>query len=282
MKKGVVAALALASIIAATSRAHAEEWLGLFERHGIAPPADAKRARGAARAARRLGVQCWELGDVRGGGSQSYSTTCLGGARELAALGKDAAAAILDELDRPSLTDPTFDALVGALGRTGREDGVPVLVTALERMAARSALTDDRVRGQGRDGIGTIERELEALTFADPNELAPWADASGASVDDALLAVHARAWRAWLGAHPTLSRAAWKSAAIADARAAIAGPDHDKAFLGARRLTTIAETRAEGIAALRALPKRAGWPAKKAEGPLEWILGELTAKKKKR
>lgn len=187
-------------------------WLGLFEGHQIAPPADVKRARAAVRAAQRLGVQCWEVSIVPSGGTQTNTVPCEDGARALRALGKDAAAAILDELDRPALTEQSFDALMSALAATERGDVVPVLVTALERMSARSGLGDRRVGDHGRDSIGAVERALTTLTYAAPNERAT------GEIDDARLAEIAKGWRAWLTAHPLTTREAWKSAAIKEAQ----------------------------------------------------------------
>jgi hypothetical protein len=88
---------------------------------------------------------------------------CSAAEQELAQLGPASAAAILEVLDQPAIVgihdipskltqteDAYYPALLRSLAATGREELVPILLRAVERLAAREPVTDPRIQSFAR------------------------------------------------------------------------------------------------------------------------------------
>jgi hypothetical protein len=245
--------LVLASVLSASpARAEEPALLGLFEGHGIAPPSDPARARAAIAAAQRVQNLCASLYQARGGGTATSFTSCSPRKVSLASLGRDAAAAILDVLDEPrregSMGLDSFADLLHALAATGREDVVPVLITALERMEARTRLSDARVSHLGWNDLGAMNTALTRLTYLETYEQS-WSTGSSNDTIPPVLA----GWRAFWEQNKGKTRATWKAESIERARRKIAAAKGEDGIEPAIALAQHDETRREGIAALKRL-----------------------------
>lgn len=253
MKRAFVAGaiLALSALFGPVAKAEEPVLIGLFEGHGIAPPADPARARAAIAMAQRIHDLCGSLYQHRAGGTGVAGRPCAVTKGVAASLGRDAAAALLDILDEPrkmgSMRD-NFIELVGALADTGREDVVPILIRAMERMDARKELHDPRVAEFGWSWRDAMDSALIRLTYLERYERA-WS--MGSSTD--LLSRAAAGWRSFWEANKHKSRATWKAESIARARESFAKRVGEDALEPALTLTQHAETKREGIAALRRL-----------------------------
>lgn len=232
----------LATLLVVDARAADAPLVGLFEGHGIAPPADANKARAAIAAAERLRTPCHYIYQNDWGGIEKETKPCQDVHQQLASLGRDAAAALLDVLDRPRepplrwLERDGGSWLVSALADTGREDLVPVLITALERLAARAKAVDERVsRAESQLG-DDIEAALGALAFLRHDERPSNAIAG---------------WRDWWEHNQTGKRADWRRAAIARARHALATAEARERQKAAFFLADFPETRAEALGAVK-------------------------------
>jgi hypothetical protein len=216
-------AAALVVLFGANAALSAEPPLvGLFEGHGIAPPADPAKALAAQVAAQRLSLQCYYFWARDEGGVQREVRPCDGAAaRSREQLGPDAAAAILDVLDHPRTdrsersTVATMGWLLDALVGTGRADVVPVLIRALERLSARRALSDARVRAQFEDEWQKLVQAIEAITYW-PTPVGTDSPGDGEGGGDAVLADTARKWRAWYEVHGKETLGEWREAKIAE------------------------------------------------------------------
>lgn len=176
MSKGIrrlsaVALLGAGLLLGSGARADDAALVGLFEGHGIAPPRSRARARAAIAAAQRIRTVCTR--PYYGEGSWTTLTEpCSAPMTEVAALGADAAAALLDVMDEPQHPVDRYPSrlstVLDALASTGRQDLVPVFITALERL-------DARVRGFGQSGDDwvAINAALTQLTFLERDEQ-PW------------------------------------------------------------------------------------------------------------
>jgi hypothetical protein len=222
--------------------------LGPFEGHGLPYPTDAKKARRARIVAQRLSFECYAVSEQRGGGTMPYSRTC-----DMPKVTAADVPAILDKLDDVTVNTQggwtgsyAFGRMTEAVGASGRSDVVPVLVTALERIAARApyaelfftALNDD-VR------FASIDGALATLTFHRVERTNDGTD----------LAEAAAAWRTWWEEHQGETPKAWRQAAIDLARERAAGDDPQLRIAGFERLRDIRETRAEAQRLARAFAK---------------------------
>jgi hypothetical protein len=100
----------------------------------------------------------------------------------------------------------------------------------------------------------SIRSTLARISYAKPGEV------SGLSADRPDLAAQVAAWRSWLAGHRDMSRAELLEDRIADARAHVADPDVETAFIAARFLAQRKETEREGLAALEAIRDRPNLP----------------------
>ena len=231
-------------LLGSGARADDTALVGLFEGHGIAPPRDRARARAAIAAAQRIRTVCTR--PYYGEGSWTIlAEPCSTGGTEVAALGPDAAAALLDVMDEPlHWVDPDssrLSTLLDALASTGRQDLVPVLIIALERLDTRV-----RVFGESGDGWEAINAVLTQLTFLELAEQ-PWRSAGEA----------AAGWRAFWTQSTAKARAVRRREGLARARQHVRATDTAIATQAAIVLARSREARAEGIAALeRIVPTR--------------------------
>ncbi len=230
--------------------------VGLFEGHGISPPANAKRAKQARAAAQQLRRNCGFLDWVNGGGVRFSYYTCSDTAGVLAKLGPDGAAAILDQLDHPQADrrmgfyPPPFEALLQALGRTERPDLVPIIITAMKRLVARRKLSDPRVRDFGRDKWRQFLHALEAITYTSIDRKGGWRMSSTANDDTALDPIIPM-WEKWYQRHGSEPQKKWRQRAVAQGRTILAKGKLEDVLWAAKKLAHFAETHAEAKAALR-------------------------------
>jgi hypothetical protein len=256
MKRAAALAAFLLAGLGAAPRALADAvpLLGLFEGHGIAPPARPERARAAVAAAQRVHNLCTYLYQARGGGTATETHACAPRKKALATLGRDAAAAILDVLDEPRAQgmrgDDSFPALIRALAATGREDVVPVMITAMERLSARGALPDAQLAELHWNQLSAFNEALTELTYFEAYEQPFSTNSSNDKLPPVL-----EGWKAWWAANKTKTRAAWKAESLARVRRRLAVARGDAGHDAALVLYKHAETRGEGIAALKRLAR---------------------------
>ena len=230
--------------------------VGLFEGHGIAPPADPARARLAMLAARQLSRPCGCPGREESQIAALESCPCAAAERTLAELGPDAAAAILDVLDQRQvyvwegiegyLFSPA-DVVLRALARTRRADVVPILVRAMDRLQALNESHKDLVEGCDPQGseiacYGVFRRWRSFLI--------PLEEITGAlTIGDDVLGF----WRRWLQQHERESAAEWQATATAEARRVLRNrsADDSSVAVAAQRLARYRETFEEARASLR-------------------------------
>ncbi|APR79650.1 Hypothetical protein A7982_04997 [Minicystis rosea] len=253
MIKALTWSAVVASVLAASpARADDPTLVGLFEGHGIAPPSEPVRARLAVAAAQRAKTLCSALYQQRGGGTSSSDGACGPLKVTLASLGRDAAAAILDVLDEPRRIGDrgvdTFVPMIDALAATGREDLVPVFIIALERLAVRSHLGDPRASYIGFRDVDAMNGALTRLTYLEPYEQR-WP-----SGDDRI-APAVTGWRAFWEQNKHKTRTAWKAESQERARRRLASASGVEAEAPALALAQHADSKREGIAALKRLAR---------------------------
>jgi hypothetical protein len=245
--------------------------VGLFEGNGIAPPADPARTRVAIAGAQRLATLCLYFFQQRGGGTMTGGLACSDSGVKLALLGRDGAAALLDVLDQPRQLGPyatdSLPALLEALGRTGREDVVPVLVTGLERIDARAELHDERVREFARSQASYLSETLTTLTYLQRYEQ-PWQNGKTQK------GAEAAGWRAWWEQNKQKTRSDWRREAIARAREKLATPEVDTRIDAALFMAQTVEAHADGLSALKRIVRTpqceaACWPGRQYLHKLE-------------
>lgn len=224
--------------------------VGLFEGHGIPEPSDPAKAREARRIAQRLGQQCFTRGVTRGGGSEDYAGTC----GITGDVPKEAAAALLDELDDPRValaegrSPGAWDRLLGALGSSGRTDVVPALITGLRRLELRK-----QAPGRLRDETHVwfqrtaIELALTELTHVQPHMTFGPKDHH----EDPTSGL----WADWLKEHGHETRDQWKTQAIERARQFASRADGGARYSGIQVLLSYRSSRAEGVRAALAMKR---------------------------
>ncbi len=194
-------------------------------------------------AARKVAESCAYSPFARIGPSAEQRRRCKAASDGAVAVGPDASRALLETLDDPGTPRTAAFAMYDLVGRIGDAAVAEPLVRALERIAS------GRFAAR-RFEVGAVAAALATLTYASVGERAPWA---ATRFDDG---ESARAWRAWLAAHRGADRAAWREERIADARTHAADPSLERAYLAAAFLAGRAETRGEGVDALRKLLRR--------------------------
>lgn len=235
-----------------SASAFAENPVDLFANHGVASPSDQAEAAKVQRAVQRIGDLCDAPEGLREGPSAYEAAQCERAVKEAVQMGSKIASAALSQLDDHRVPHYARAKLLDALARTGEIDTAGALVQALERVADRRA---NKMSATSTIDEGQITEILERITQYAPVESIPWEPTSEISSDDTAKTV--KAWRAWYDSNKTKTRAQLEKDAIEQSRGRVNDSSLKVAFVAARRLAEIKQSRAEGIKALQDLLKRA-------------------------